>query len=145
VLPITVTDGVAVAHPFDRPVHLLPDAATRLGMDAAGVTDDLASGLGKLVVDIASASGPVAIDRLVFVTLAEPDAIEPLTITSVTGAEGLRYVVRASNSTGLMSFGQRADAYVKWVMQVASAVEITHIARSPGIDTLDAVAHHIIV
>jgi hypothetical protein len=144
VLPITVADGVAVAHPFDRPVHLLPDAATRLGMDASGVSADLSSGIGKLVADIASASGPVAIDRLVVVTLGEPDAVEPLTVTTVTGAERLRYVVRASNSAGLMSFGRRADAYVSWAMQVASAVEITHVVRAPGTDTLDAVARHII-
>jgi hypothetical protein len=144
VLPITVADGVAVAHPFDRPVHLLPDAAARLGMDAAGVTGDLSSGIGKLVADIASASGPVVIDQLVLVTLGEPDAIEPLTVTSVTGAERLRYVVRASNSSGLMSFGRRADAYVAWAMQVASALEVTHIVRAPGIDTLDTVARHIV-
>ena len=132
-----------VAHPFDRPVHLLPDAATRLGMDATAVSEDPSSGIGKLVADIASASGPVAIDELVLVTLGEPDAIEPLTITTVTGAERLRYVVRASNSSGLMSFGKRADAYFAWAMQVASAVDITHIVRSPGADTLDAVARHI--
>lgn len=143
VVPITVDDGVAVAHPFDRPVHLLPDAATRLGMDATAVSDDPSSGIGKLVADIASASGPVAIDELVLVTLAEPDAIDPLTITAVTGAERLRYVVRASNSSGLLSFGKRADAYFAWAVQVASAVDITHIVRSPGADTLDAVARHI--
>jgi hypothetical protein len=67
-----------------------------------------------------------------------------LTITTVTGAERLRYVVRASNSSGLMSFGKRADAYFAWAMQVASAVDITHVVRSPGADTLDAVARHII-
>jgi len=144
VLPITVDEGVAIAHPFDRPVHLLPDAAIRLGMDATAVSEDPSSGIGKLVADIASASGPVAIDELVVVTLGEPDATEPLTITSVTGAERLRYVVRASNSTGLMSFGKRADAYLAWAVQVAAAVEITHIVRSPGADTLDAVARHIL-
>ena len=144
VVPITVDDGVAIAHPFNRPVHLLPDAATRLGMDATAVSDDPSSGIGKLVADIASASGPVAIDELVIVTLGEPDAAEPLTITTVTGAERLRYVVRASNSTGLTSFGKRADAYLAWAMQVASAVEITHIVRSPAADTLDTIARHII-
>ena len=144
VLPITLEDGLAIAHPFDRPVHLLPDAATRLGMDATDVWEGPSSGIGKLVADIASASGPVAIDELVIVTLGEPDAAEPLTITTVTGAERLRYVVRASNSTGLTSFGKRADAYLAWAMQVASAVEITHIVRAPGADTLDAVARHII-
>ena len=144
VVPITVDGGVAVAHPFDRPVHLLPDAATRLGMDATAVSEDPASGIGKLVADIASASGPVAIDQLVLLTLGEPDATEPLTVTTVTGAERLRYVVRASNSSGLMSFGKRADAYFAWAMQVASAVDITHVVRSPGADTLDAVARHII-
>lgn len=125
-------------------MHLLPDAATRLGMDATEVSEDPSSGVGKLVADIASASGPVAIDELVNVTLGETDATEPLTITTVSGAERLRYVVRASNSTGLMSFGQRADAYLAWAIQVASAVQITHIVRSPRADTLDIVARHII-
>jgi hypothetical protein len=143
VVPITIEGGVAVAHPFERPVHLLPDAAIRLGMDATAVSDDPSSGIGKVVADLASASGPVAIDQLVVVTLGDSDASEPLTITTVTGAERLRYVVRASNSTGLTSFGKRADAYVAWAMQVAAAVEITHIVRAPGADTLDAIACHI--
>lgn len=146
VLPITVADGIATAHPFDRPVHLLPDAATRLGLDATGVSDDPASGIGKLVADIASATGPVVVDHLVMLTLSAPDAPDdrdPLTITAVTGAERLRYVVRTSNSTGLMSFGARADPYLAWAMQLASAVDVTHIVRSPGADTLDAVARHI--
>jgi hypothetical protein len=105
-----VADGVATAHPFDRPVHLLPDAATRMGLDATGVSDDPASGIGKLVANIASATGPVVVDHLVMLTLRAPDApddSDPLTITTVTGAERLRYVVRTSNSTGLMSFGAR--------------------------------------
>jgi hypothetical protein len=144
VLPITVDDNVAVAHPFARPVHLLPDAADRLGMDATDVDDDPSSGIGKLVADIASPAGPVAIDGLVIVTLGDADAVEPLTITPVAGAERLRYVVRASNSTGLMSYGSRADAYLAWAMQVASALPITHIVRSPGADTLDAVARHLV-
>lgn len=147
VLPITVADGIASAHPFDRPVHLLPDAATRLGLDASGVSDDPASGIGKLVADIASATGPVVVDHLVMLTLRSadaPDDRDPLTITTVTGAERLRYVVRTSNSTGLMSFGARADPYLAWAMQLASAVDVTHIVRSPGADTLDAVARHIV-
>lgn len=159
VLPITVADGIATAYPFDRPVHLLPDAATRLGLDATGVSDDPASGIGKLVADIASATGPVVVDHLVMLTLSAPDAPDssdapdgsdtagdrdPLTITTVTGAERLRYVVRTSNSTGLMSFGARADPYLAWAMQLASAVDVTHIVRSPGADTLDAVARHIV-
>jgi hypothetical protein len=147
VLPITVADGIATAHPFDRPVHLLPDAATRLGLDATGVSDDPASGIGKLVANIASATGPVVVDHLVMLTLRAADAPEdsdPLTITTVTGAERLRYVVRTSNSTGLMSFGARADPYLAWAMQLASAVDVTHIVRSPGTDTLDAVARHIV-
>lgn len=73
-----------------------------------------------------------------------PDDRDPLTITTVTGAERLRYVVRTSNSTGLMSFGARADPYLAWAMQLASAVDVTHIVRSPGADTLDAVARHIV-
>jgi len=147
VLPITVADGVATAHPFDRPVHLLPDAATRMGLDATGVSDDPAEGIGKLVANIASATGPVVVDHLVMLTLRAPDApddSDPLTITTVTGAERLRYVVRTSNSTGLMSFGARADPYLAWAMQLASAVDVTHIVRSPGADTLDAVARHIV-
>lgn len=99
------------------------------------------------MADIASATGPVVVDHLVMLTLRSadaPDDRDPLTITTVTGAERLRYVVRTSNSTGLMSFGARADPYLAWAMQLASAVDVTHIVRSPGADTLDAVARHIV-
>ena len=143
VLPLTVSDGVVTAHPFMRPVHLLPDAAARLGLDASDVSDNPTEGIGKLVADIAAPAGPVVVDELVILTLADPTAPEPLTITPVTGAERLRYVVRVSNSTGVMSFGSRADTYLAWAMQVASAITVTQIVRRPDADTLDDVARYI--
>jgi len=48
-----------------------------------------------------------------------------------------------SNSTGLTSFGSRADTYLAWAMQVASAITVTQIVRRPDADTLDDVARYI--
>jgi hypothetical protein len=143
VLPVTVVDGVAMAHPFARPVHLTAEAAERLGLDSSRMSDDTELGLGKLAVDLAAADGPVPIQHLVMLRLAEPDAAEPLVIRPLRGAERLRHIVRHSNASGLSSFGSRADAYLDWATQLATAVSMTEVIRRPGDDTLDEVARHI--
>lgn len=140
VLPVTVTDGVATAHPFRRPVHLVPDAATRLGFDPAGVSDLPSEGIGKLVVDLASPTEPVTVDHLVVLSLGDSESAVPLLVRPVRGAERLRHVVRHSNVTGMASFGARADPYMSWVTELASCVAMTEVIRRPGDDTLDDVA-----
>lgn len=140
VLPVVVRDGVAMAHPFTRPVHLVPDAAVRLGLDAAGVPDDPAVGIGKVVADLASPAGPVAIDHLVVLSVGEPDATDALAVRPIRGAERLRHVVRNSNVTGIASFAERADDYLRWATELASCVAMTEVIRRPGADTIDDVA-----
>lgn len=139
VVPVTVAAGVATAHPFARPVHLVADAATRLGFDASRVSDDLGESVGKLVVDLASTSGPVPIDHLVVLGLGEPDATDAMEVRTIRGAERLRHVVRNSNVTGLASLGSRAQPYLRWATDLASAVPMTQVIRRPGDDTLDDV------
>jgi hypothetical protein len=143
VLPVTVVAGQAMAHPFARPVHLIADAAARLGLDASAVSDDPAEGIGKVVVDLASPSGPVVVDHLVVLSVGDPDMAERLVIRSIRGAERLRHVVRNSNVTGIASFGLRADTYLRWATGVASCVPMTEVIRRPGDDTLDDVVDHI--
>lgn len=143
VVPVTVAGAMATAHPFLRPVHLVADAATRLGLDASNVSDDPAVGIGKLVVELASASGPVTIDHLVVLGLGDPGSSERVAVRSIRGAERLRHVVRNSNSIGIASFGARADPYLQWAAGLASAVPVTQVIRRPGDDTLDEVVRHV--
>lgn len=143
VVPVTVEGATATAHPFARPVHLVADAATRLGFDASAVSDDPGEGIGKLVVRFASASGPVPIDHLVVLGLAAPESPQRLVVRPIRGAERLRHVVRNSNVTGLASFGSRAQPYLQWAAELASAVPMTQILRRPGDDTLDDVVQHL--
>lgn len=147
VVPVTVTDRVATAHPFSRPVHLVPDAAIRLGFDPSGVSDLPSEGIGKLVVDLATdlaaPTRPVTIDHLVILSLGDADSVDSLVVRPVRGAERLRRVVHHSNVTGIASFGARADAYMGWVTDLASCVAMSEVIRRPGADTLDAVARFV--
>lgn len=144
VLPMTVNNGVVTGHPFRRPVHLLPEAAERLRLDAQIVGDGtVVDGLGKLVCDLASDSGAVTIDRVVILERGSPDASEVVAVREVRGAERLRLLVRHSNATGVASFGSRADAYLDWATRVASNLSMTVITRRPDIDTLDEVVSHV--
>jgi len=140
VLPVTVAAGVATAYPFDRPVHLLPDAAARLGLEGG---DEIHTGLAggqKYVTALASGGDPLPLVHLVSLQLGEPDAPEPLVVRSITGAQRFRHIVRNSNVTGLSSFGARADSYFRWATELAACVDMTEIIRRPGDDTLDEVA-----
>ena len=144
VLPMTVTNGVVIGHPFRRPVHLLPEAARRLRLDAQIVGDGtVIDGLGELVCDLASDSGAVTIDRVVILERGLPDASEVVAVREVRGAERLRLLVRHSNATGVASFGPRSDAYLDWVTSVASLLPMMMITRPPDIDTLDEVVGHV--
>ena len=144
VLPMTVTNGVVIGHPFRRPVHLLPEAAERLRLDARIVGDGtVVDGLGKLVCDLASDSGAVTIDRVVILEQGPLDTSESVVVREVRGAERLRLLVRHSNATGVASHGSRADAYLDWVTSVASLLPMTSISRRPDTDTLEEVVSHV--
>ena len=140
VLPVTMVDGVAIAHPYRRPVHIRPEAAVRLGLDPAAATDDPTVGFRKLITESTASPGPVQLDHLVVLQVADADAADPLVVRSVRGAERLRMVVAHSNVTGVSSFGANADRFVQWATQLAASTAVTEIIRRPGDDTLDEVA-----
>jgi hypothetical protein len=154
VVHVELVDGRPVARPFPRPVHLTHDAIARLGIVDGG--EQVGQGpFSKLAVEIAEASGPVPIDRLVTLVAYDPSPSEdwpntiipsvlptadrPVVVRDIAGAERLRWVVRLANNSGLSSFGPRAEMFFQWSTSLASALPTSEIARLRSADTLDAV------
>lgn len=139
VVAVTVDGGVASAHPFERPVHLLPDAAERVG---AGTDWDIhcgADGEEKYVASLAVGGKPVVLSHLISLELAAPDATDRLVTRKLTGAEKFRHIVRNSNVTGVSSHGGRSGPYFEWASALSSALDMAAVIRRPGEDTLDEV------
>ncbi len=135
VVPVTVTDGVALVHPFHRPVHL--DRSPSHG-DAGGGGRITSGPRGKQAVEPGAADRrPCPLQRLVVIELGPPGTA--VSARPVGGAERLRWIVRLSNSTGLASLGRRAAGYFAWAAAVADAVPTAVVTRPDGSDTLGEV------
>lgn len=136
VLPVRMDDAGAWVHGWSRPVHLLPDAAERLGLPedlprlpradrkivlaTEGVGEDLRL---RLLIDLrrdAALAAPVA---------------EPL-----LGLERVTALRANIDGTGMTSTGGRAGAFFRWVTDLANAVPVVRVRRPDDGDWhLDAV------
>lgn len=145
VVPFDLTDGAIHARPYSRPVHLLPDAARRLGVSIDENTQTVGGGeFLKYSLPNEITSDPIRVHGLVFIDRAAPDeqpagAELRLMARRPDGGDRLRLVVRSSNSTGLASFGERAPAFLEWAVAVADALPMLEITRATDQDTLDQV------
>lgn len=155
-VPARVLDGRPQVQVFERPVHLTVEAVDGLGLHEIPDTTTLTPGpRGKVAIPAArfgaTADSATWIGLDVLVALSrldhDPDddcrrrshASTRVTECAVSGADRLRWIVRLSNVTGLSSLGDRNAKYFQWAAGLADTLNVVHLVRPSGADTLGEV------
>lgn len=135
VLPVDLVDGRPFVHGWERPVHLVDDAAAHFAIPAD-------SRVGKLTSSKVSATLPQVAGEwplLAAVELCAEDDADTVTSRRLAGADRLRAVLEHANGAGFSAADGRSRSFFDWATTLASAVEVVRITRPTTGWHLDAV------
>jgi hypothetical protein len=135
VLPVDFSDGEAVVHGWERPLHLRDSAADFFQVSRENTL--VTSIETKVQLNLPSHTHSLP---LRFLVELQPDPlVDTVVVTRLSGVEALRSCMRNTNSTGIAGADGRGKAFFEWVTTLSQTVPIYQLTRPEEGWSLDAV------